>query len=101
MIGRHVDLVAVATCYQQASDLGESPTVLVMQRFGASRTTVGRWLAEARRQGLLPVTTPGRALAHKGLHQPARVRWVNNPQGSWLACQTCRVPWPCNGTTDA
>ncbi len=93
-----VDLGAVATCYQQATDFGESPTVAVTQQFGVSRTTVGRWLAEARRQGLLPATTPGRASAYTGPHQPVRVRWVNNPHGSWVACQTCRVPWPCNGS---
>ncbi len=97
MSGRPVDLRAVASCYQQAVDLGESPTAEVTQQFGASRTTVGRWLAEARRQGLLPATTPGRATTHTGLHQPARVRWVNSPRGSWVACQTCRVPWPCSG----
>jgi hypothetical protein len=44
----------VATAYQLAIALNEPPTKSIQDRLGVSRATAGRWVAEARRQGLLP-----------------------------------------------
>lgn len=43
----------VAYLYRQAHLLGDRPTVTVEQALGVPRSTVGRWIALARRRGFL------------------------------------------------
>lgn len=81
----------VAEVYQAAA--GCAPTRAVQERFGVSRSTAIRLVMTARRVGLLPSTTPGKARAF-GEHEPRTVRWGDR-SASWLACTVCRTPWPC------
>ncbi|MEJ7665375.1 MAG: hypothetical protein WKG07_40560 [Hymenobacter sp.] len=52
----------VATVYQVAYALGDSPTKAVRESFGIAQSTAGNWIAAARAAGLLsPATTSGKA----------------------------------------
>ena len=51
----------VAQLYSAAVQRGRPPGKAVAEAMHASRPTVTRWLAEARKRGLLPPTTQGRA----------------------------------------
>jgi transposase len=47
------DLARVASVYSVAAAEGHAPTQAVEKRFRTSRSTAGRWVAAARRAGLL------------------------------------------------
>lgn len=49
----------VAQAYEVAYALNEPPTKSVQTALGVSRATAGRWVAEARRKGLLTVGAEG------------------------------------------
>jgi hypothetical protein len=53
----------VADVYRIAYNENRWPTETVMQKFGTSRATAGRWVAEARRRRFLPPTNERQALA--------------------------------------
>lgn len=53
-------LSLVATAYRIAYACGLPPTRYVEQSLRLSRATAGRWIREARNQGLLGETVPGR-----------------------------------------
>jgi hypothetical protein len=55
------DLRNVATLYQVAYATGNRPTKTVMDRFGLPRSTASRWIALARKRGLLGPATPRKA----------------------------------------
>jgi len=55
------DLRAVADVYQLAYVTGAPPTKTVMQRLGLPRSTASRWVALARKRGLLGPATPRKA----------------------------------------
>jgi hypothetical protein len=55
------DLRNVATLYQVAYATGNPPTKTVMDRFGLPRSTASRWIALARKRGLLGPATPRKA----------------------------------------
>jgi hypothetical protein len=55
------DLRAIADVYQIAYATDQPPTKTVMQRFGLPRSTASRWIALARKQGLLGPATPRKA----------------------------------------
>jgi hypothetical protein len=55
------DLRAVADVYQLAYVTGGAPTKTVMERLGLPRSTASRWIALARKQGLLGPATPRKA----------------------------------------
>jgi hypothetical protein len=55
------DLQTVAALYQVAYATGQAPTRLVMNRLELPRSTASRWIALARKRGLLGPATPGRA----------------------------------------
>jgi Family of unknown function (DUF6214) len=55
------DLRAVADVYHIAYAVGEPPTKTVMERLGLSRSTASRWIALARKRGLLGPATPRKA----------------------------------------
>jgi hypothetical protein len=61
---RDEDLRRVAEVYRAAHATDEAPTRAVAARFGVSRSTAGRWVAEARRRGVL-----GKARARKAGEQ--------------------------------
>jgi hypothetical protein len=54
-------LRAVAATYQLAYATGARPTKAVMERFGLPRATASRWIALARKRGLLGPATPRKA----------------------------------------
>lgn len=54
---------AVARVYSHASDRGVAPRKAVAETMHVSQPTASRWIGEARRRGLLPPTTPGKAKA--------------------------------------
>jgi len=54
-------LAAVAATYARAYLEGESPTEAVASRYGVPRSTAGKWVMRARRDGLLGATTERRA----------------------------------------
>ena len=54
-------LRAVAATYQLAYATGAPPTKTVMERFGLPRATASRWIALARKRGLLGPATPRKA----------------------------------------
>lgn len=51
----------VARIYSQALVEGTPPLQAVVKQKFVSESTASRWVADARKQGLLPPTTPGRA----------------------------------------
>lgn len=55
------DLRNVATLYQVAYATGNPPTKTVMDRFALPRSTASRWIALARKRGLLGPATPRKA----------------------------------------
>jgi hypothetical protein len=55
------DLRAVAIVYQIAYATGGAPTKTVMGRLGLTRSTASRWIALARKRGLLGPATPRKA----------------------------------------
>jgi hypothetical protein len=55
------DLWAVAAVYHAAYATGAAPTKMVMQRFGLPRSTASRWIALARKRGMLGPATPRKA----------------------------------------
>ena len=55
------DLRLIATVYQVAYATGGAPTTTVMDRLGLPRSTAGRWIALARKRGLLGPATPRKA----------------------------------------
>jgi hypothetical protein len=58
---RDDELRDVASVYRAAHADHRPPTQAVSARFGVSRSTAGRWIAEARRRGLLGDARPGMA----------------------------------------
>lgn len=72
----------------------KNPVALVAAVLDVSRATAHRYLARARKAGLLPEVAPGR-LASVAEHEPRRARWTGTDEG-WLACRTCKQPWPCS-----
>jgi hypothetical protein len=55
------DLRTIATVYQVAYATGGAPTKTVMARLGLPRSTASRWIALARKRGLLGPATPRKA----------------------------------------
>jgi hypothetical protein len=55
---RDDDLREIAAVYRAALAAGEPPTRTVAARFGVARSTAGRWVAEARRRGVLGKARP-------------------------------------------
>jgi hypothetical protein len=55
---REEDLREVAGAYRGAVAAQEPPTRAVAARFGVSRSTAGRWVAEARQRGMLGKARP-------------------------------------------
>ena len=55
------DLRAVADVYHVAYATGGAPAKAVMERLGLPRSTASRWIALARKQGLLGPATPRKA----------------------------------------
>jgi hypothetical protein len=55
------DIRAVADVYQLAYVTGGAPTKTVMERLGLPRSTASRWIALARKQGMLGPATPRKA----------------------------------------
>jgi len=55
------DLRLVATVYQVAYATGGPPAKTVMDRLGLPRSTASRWIALARKRGLLGPATPRKA----------------------------------------
>jgi hypothetical protein len=55
------DIRAVADVYQLAYVTGGAPTKTVMERLSLPRSTASRWIALARKQGLLGPATPRKA----------------------------------------
>lgn len=53
----------IARVYSDAAHRGSRPRQAVAKPMFTSGTTASRWIGEARRRGLLPATTPGRARA--------------------------------------
>jgi len=56
-------LADVAGLYRQAVADHQSPVVTIMEVYGVSRGVANKWVSNARRAGLLPPTTKGRARA--------------------------------------
>lgn len=56
----------VARVYAAAWRLGRAPTRAVAERWTVSKATAAKWVARARRLGLLPKTSRGRAAAGRG-----------------------------------
>jgi hypothetical protein len=84
----------MALMYREAVLQGDPrPVATLMLVFGVSRQTIHRRLKEARAQGLLPPVARGRKNS-VAVHEPRRVRWLSNDE-TWLACRTCKTPWPC------
>lgn len=83
------DLVEVARVYNAAYDIGQGHRAvqIVAQRFGCDRSTAHRHVEKARDAGLLVIFPEG--------HDPMRVRPLSKGT-SWVACSTCRTPWPCD-----
>lgn len=61
------------------------PVAFICRTMGVSRATVHRWLMAAKESGELVVPE----------HRPRHARWGGQSPTSWLACRTCRQPWPC------
>jgi hypothetical protein len=55
------DLQTVADLYHVAYATSQAPTKLVMNRLGLPRSTASRWIALARKRGLLGPATPRKA----------------------------------------
>lgn len=53
--------IKVADCYTKANMFRQPPTRAVQARFTVSYSTAAKWVAHARKLGLLPATTRGRA----------------------------------------
>jgi transposase len=85
-----------AAAYRDAVDHGTPPVAAVAAALQVSRSTAGRRIRAARDVGLLPSAQPGRIAAYPGEHRPRRARWID-ASASWLACASCRRPWPCPG----
>jgi transposase len=49
--------------YRIAHAAGRPPAQAVAEVMGVPRSTAGRWIMRARRAGLLPPTSPGKARA--------------------------------------
>jgi hypothetical protein len=60
---RDAELQEAADIYRAAFEHGDHPTEAVRKHFWLSRSSAGRWVAEARRRGFLPPTEPRRAKA--------------------------------------
>ena len=52
---------AVARTYLRAYEFGEPPTQAVAEKFSVSKSTAAKWVAKARKLGLLGETTKGKA----------------------------------------
>jgi hypothetical protein len=55
------DLQTVADAYHVAYATSQAPTKAVMERLGLPRSTASRWIALARKRGLLGPASPGKA----------------------------------------
>lgn len=84
----------VASIYARAVAEGNPrPIQAITDVTGTSRATAHRWVERARHFGFLPPRPPGGRI---DVHEPRRALWANDqPDSSWLACRTCRTPWPC------
>jgi len=95
-----VDVVSrAAEVYREAVMRGDAkPVVAVASALFVSRATAHRRLNDARALGLLPNVVPGRnnTVAE---HQPRQARWTSDGE-TWLACRTCKTPWPCAEAVD-
>ena len=89
-----------ATLYRAAGLAGLPPTKTVAGAIGVSVATAGRLVRRARDENLLPEAARGRANFTDTGHRPRTARW-SDASDSWLACASCREPWPCLDAIDS
>lgn len=83
--------------YQRAVREGRPPTQAVVDALGLTRSTAGRWIAQARREGFLEPATPGRASGTTTIHRPgaAVLKGLRGAGPEWTVCRVCLELWPC------
>lgn len=64
------------------------PLPALCQHFGIEPAIALAWIAQTQKAGLLPATP----LVG---HWPRSARWSQPSPDPWMACGTCRRPWPC------
>lgn len=77
------DMTTVVSTYKAlVNACHPAPVAALAKALHVSIATAHRRLVDARQAGLLPDRT----------HEPRRARAGGD---TWLACRTCRIPWPC------